>query len=160
MIGRLFPGVEHLQNSHPLFVHYPLAFLAGAALFYLLAWISRKEMLATIAFAMLIVGTISAGVAIGTGLYAEDGVMVARSVRAKLLDRHKDLMIATGVMALAATSWALWQRPFPRRARPLFILLLLAMLVTMVKGADDGARMVYDYNAGGSACGQPIEFEK
>jgi len=27
-----------------------------------------------------------------------------------------------------------------------------------VKGADDGGRMVYDYNAGGQACGQPIEF--
>ena len=36
----------------------------------------------------------------------------------------------------------------------------LAMAGVMSKGADDGGRMVYDYNAGGSACGQPIEYSK
>ncbi len=49
---------------------------------------------------------------------------------------------------------------FPRRLRIVFVLALLAMVGVMTKGADDGGRMVYDYNAGGSACGQPIEFTK
>jgi len=40
----------------------------------------------------------------------------------------------------------------------LFFVLLLTMLVIMAFGSDYGARMVYDYNAGGSACPQPIEF--
>ena len=30
----------------------------------------------------------------------------------------------------------------------------------MSVGADNGARMVYDYNAGGNACSQPIDFTK
>jgi hypothetical protein len=30
----------------------------------------------------------------------------------------------------------------------------------MVRGADFGGRLVYDYNAGGNACGQPIEFSR
>jgi hypothetical protein len=34
------------------------------------------------------------------------------------------------------------------------------LLGVMSIGADYGARMVYDYNAGGSACSQPIEFTK
>ena len=63
-------------------------------------------------------------------------------------------------LALIASAWATLQRPFPRTLRPLFILLLLAMVGVLSKGADDGGRMVYDYNAGWTACGQPIEFSK
>lgn len=84
MLGTLFPGIQHLQNIHPLFVHFPIAFLLGSALFYLAAWAWRKDSLATTAFHLLILGAISAAAAVAAGLYAEDGVMVARSVRAKL----------------------------------------------------------------------------
>lgn len=160
MLERLLPGVEHLQNWHPLFVHYPLALLPGAAIAYVAAWIWRSDRLAGIAFALLLAGTVAGGVALGTGLYAEDGVMVARSVRSTILDQHKDLMIATASIAGALTLWAIFARPFPRRLRVLFVAGLVAMVVVMFKGADDGGRLVYDYNAGGSACGQPIEFTK
>jgi uncharacterized membrane protein len=160
VLERLLPGVEHLQNLHPLFVHYPLALLLGAAVAYLAAWIRRSDRLAGIAFALLLAGTVAGAVALGTGLYAEDGVMVARSVRASILDEHKDLMIATAAIAVVLTVWAIVARPFPRRLRVLFIAGLLAMVAVMFKGADDGGRLVYDYNAGGNACGQPIEFTK
>jgi hypothetical protein len=35
-----------------------------------------------------------------------------------------------------------------------------AGLVGLTKGADYGGRMVYDYNAGENACGQPIDFSR
>jgi uncharacterized membrane protein len=35
-------GVQHLQNVHPLFVHFPIAFLVRAALIYVPAWISPR----------------------------------------------------------------------------------------------------------------------
>lgn len=159
-MGRLLPGAEHLQNVHPLFVHYPLAFLLGAVVFYLAAWIRRSDRLAVIAFAMLLAGTAFGAVAIGTGLYAQRGVMVAKSVRAELLVRHQTMMLTTGAIAVALSIWASIARPFPRKLRVVFLLLLLAMLAVMTKGADDGGRMVYDYNAGGNACGQPIDFTR
>lgn len=160
MIERLLPGVGHLQNLHPLFVHYPIGLLTAAALFYVAAWLLRRDGLATAGFWMLLAGTLGGAIAVGTGLYAEKGVMVARSVRAALLEQHETLMLTTAGIAVAACIWAVIARPFPRRFRPAFILLLLAMVAVMMKGADDGGRMVYDYNAGGDACGQPIEFEK
>jgi uncharacterized membrane protein len=160
VIERSLPGIEHLQNPHPLFVHYPLAFLLGAAIAYLAAWIWRSDRLAGIAWALLLAGTAAGAVAIGTGLYAEKGVMVDRSVRAALLEQHEMLMIATGCLAVALSIWAIAARPFPRRLRVVFVIGLLAMVGVMMKGADNGGRMVYDYNAGGSACGQPIEFTK
>ena len=160
MIEYFLPGVQHLQNIHPLLVHFPIAFLMGAALFYFLAWVLRSDKLATAAFMILILGAISAAAAVGTGLYGEEGVMVSRSVREHLLDVHEEFMLATLGLSIVLTLWALFARPFPRKGRPFFLLLLVVLLVIMTLGADYGARMVYDYNAGGNACSQPIDFTK
>ena len=160
MIEILLPGVQHLQNVHPLVIHFPIAFLMGAALFYFLALIFRKDTLATTAFLLLIVGAFSACLAAGSGLYAEDGVMVSLSVREHLLEHHEQLMLATTGLSIALTIWAVFARPFPRKRRGIFIFLIVIMLGIMTWGADYGARMVYDYNAGGNACSQPIDFTK
>jgi uncharacterized membrane protein len=160
MLETFLPGVQHLQNIHPVVVHFPIAFLIGAALFYLLAWVFNKDNLAFTAFMLLILGTISAGAAVGTGLYAEEGVMVSLSVREHLLETHEKLMLVTMGISIVLTIWALFGRLFPKKGRLFFILLFLVLLGVMSVGADYGARMVYDYNAGGNACSQPIEFKK
>jgi uncharacterized membrane protein len=160
MLETLLPGVQHLQNIHPLVVHFPIAFLMGAALGYFLALIFRKDSFATTAFFLLILGAFSACVAAGTGLYAEEGVMVSLSVREHLLDFHERLMLVTTGLSVVLAAWAFIGRPFPKKGRILFLLLFLVLMGVMSLGADYGARMVYDYNAGGSACPQPIEFSK
>ena len=160
MIGALLPGLQHLQNIHPLVVHFPIALLMSAALFYALALVFRKDTLTATAFSLLILGALSACVVAGTGLYAEDGVMVSFSVREHLLDVHERFMLVTTGLSIILTVWAVIARPFPKKGRPIFLLLFLALLVVMTLGADYGARMVYDYNAGGNACSQPIEFTK
>jgi uncharacterized membrane protein len=156
----LFPGAHHLQNIHPLVVHFPLALLPVATLFYLLAWVSRRDSVAWMALWLLVLGSVSGTVAAGTGLYADEGVMVDPSVREQLLDLHKLWMLSTLGSSAALTIWALAGRPFPTRGRGVFVLLLLAVLAIMAHGADYGGRLVYDYNAGGNACGQPIEFTR
>jgi uncharacterized membrane protein len=158
MFEHLLPGVQHLQNIHPLAVHFPIAFLVGAALFYVAAWILDHRALATTAFWMLLAGVVSAGVAVGTGLYAEDGVMISQSVRGHLLEQHETLMLVALGLSVILAAWVLKASPFPRKGRTLFMLLFCILLVIMAFGADYGARMVYDYNAGGNACPQPMEF--
>ena len=160
MLETLLPGVQHLQNIHPLVVHFPIAFLMGGGLFYFLALILQKDTFATTAFLLLILGTFSACVAAGTGLYAEEGVMVSLSVREHLLEQHEQLMLVTTGLSIALTLWAVIAQPFPKKGRLFFLLGFLVLLVVMTAGSDYGARMVYDYNAGGSACPQPIEFAK
>ena len=160
MLEILLPGVQHLQNIHPLVVHFPIAFLVGAALFYFLSWIFRNQTFATTAFLLLILGTLAAGAAVGTGLYAEEGVMVSRSVREHLLEPHETFMLVTLGLSIVLSVWASIARPFPKKGKWIFLLLFLVLLGIMTVGADYGARMVYDYNAGGSACSQPIEFNK
>jgi len=160
MFQTLLPGVQHLQNIHPLVVHFPIAFILGAALFYFLSWVFRNQTFATTAFLLFILGTLSAGAAVATGLYGEEGVMVSRSVREYLLEVHEKIMLVTLGLSIVLSAWAFIARPFPKKGRLLFLLLFLVLLGIMTVGADYGARMVYDYNAGGNACSQPIEFNK
>ena len=160
MLETLLPGVQHLQNIHPLVVHFPIAFLVGAALFYGLAWVLKSDRLAFTGFMVLILCTLSAAAAVGTGLYGEEGVMVSRSVREHLLNPHKKFMLATLGLTIILTAWAMASRPFPKKGRPIFLILFLVLVLIMSIGADYGARMVYDYNAGGNACSQPIDFTK
>ncbi len=154
----MLEGARHLQNIHPLVIHFPIGLLMGAALFYFAAWVFKKDDLAKTGFWVLLLGALSLAVAVGTGLYAEQGVMVHLSVREKILLPHKNFMIVTAVLCFILTLWALIQRPFPKKGRILFLFLLLAMVGTMTIGADFGGRLVYDYNAGGNACPQPIRF--
>ncbi len=160
MLGTILPGAQHLQNIHPLVVHCPLVLLPGAALLYLLAWLAGRGALAWTALWVLSLGTASAVAAAGTGLYANEGVMVDPTVREQLLDPHKLWMLSTLGLSAVLTVWALAGRPFPARGRGAFVLLLFILLGVMARGADYGGRLVYDYNAGGNACAQPIEFTR
>src|SRR4030042_6639602 len=128
MVETLLPGVQHLQNIHPLVVHFPIAFLVGAALFYFLSWIFRNQTFAATAFLLLILGTLAAGAAVGTGLYGEEGVMVSRSVREHLLEVHEELMLVTLGLSIVLTAWAVIARPFPKKTRYLFLFSVLVLL--------------------------------
>ncbi len=160
MLEAILPGIAHLQNVHPVVVHLPIGLLPAAALVYLLAAATGREQLAWVGLWLLVLGTLGAATSAATGLRATEGVMVDPSVREQLLEVHEDLMLTTTGIAVVLTGWALVARPAPRRGRLLFALGLAALLAVMTKGAYYGGRLVYDYNAGGNACGQPIEFTR
>ena len=156
----MLPGAQHLQNLHPLVIHFPIAFLMGAALLYVASWLLKSDRFAYSAFVVLVLGAASLVVAVATGLYAEQGVMVHLSVRTQLLAPHKRLMLVTAGLCAVLTGWAILARPFPKKWRWLFLSLVLTMIVVMTVGTDFGGRMVFGYNAGGTACRQPIQFTK
>jgi uncharacterized membrane protein len=119
-----------------------------------------SETLKWSAFWMLALGAASAAASVATGLYAESGVMVSTSVRDQLLRHHKHLMLAASAVTGALIVWAIVARPMPARGRYIFLAGLLVVMLLIAMGADLGGRMVYDYNAGGNACPQPIDFSK
>ena len=160
MLERILPGASDLQNIHPLLVHFPIAFLYGAALLYFLASISASERLKWTALWMLMLGALGAAAALSSGLYAAPGLMVSESVRHELLRHHKHLMVAASAVTGVLTVWALATRPMPTRGRYLFLAGLIAVMWLIAAGADLGGQMVYGYNAGGSACPQPIDLRK
>jgi hypothetical protein len=69
-------------------------------------------------------------------------------------------MVAASVVTGVLTGWALLTRPMPARGRYVFLAGLIAVMGLITAGADLGGEMVYGYNAGGSACPQPIDFRK
>jgi uncharacterized membrane protein len=159
VLARLLPGATHLQNPHPLVVHFPIAFLYGAALLYFIAWVARREAIASAALWILVLGAISAAVAVTTGWWSAGGVMLDPSVKENVLEPHMRLMFATLVLAVILAFWALIEHPMPPASRRyLFLFGILVMLAVMTKGADYGGIMVYDYNGGGGACQQPIPY--
>ncbi len=160
MSDRILPGAAHLQNIHPLVVHFPIAFIYGAAFLYLVAWIRGSEPMQWTALWMLTLGAVGIAAALTTGLYAVPGLMVSESVREHLLAHHEHLMVTASIMAGLLTLWALAARPMPARGRYIFLAALLSLLGVIAAGADLGGQMVYDYNAGGIACPQPIDFKK
>ena len=155
-----FPGAQHLQNIHPLVVHFPIALLFAAALMYWLGFLARRESWLWTGLWTLGLGAIGAAAAVATGLYAAPGVMLAPSVKTALLADHKRMMIAVLILSAALALWAIAARPMPARGRGAFLAMLVLVAALIAKGADYGGRMVYDYNAGGYACGQPIEFSQ
>jgi len=160
VLERILPGIAHAQNIHPLAVHFPIAFLFGAALLYCAAAIQGGESLKWAAFWTLVLGAVSAGAAVATGLYAGPGVMISESVRNEILRDHKRLMIASSLLAGALAAWAIAARPMPAKGRLVFLAGLAVMLVVLAVGSDLGAEMVFGYNAGGDACAQPIDIHK
>jgi len=160
VLERILPGASQLQNYHPLLVHFPIAFIYGAGLLYFLAWITASERLQWTALWMLMLAAVSAAAALTSGFYAAPGLMIADSVRNELLRHHKHLMVAASVATGALTIWAIATRPMPARGRYVFLAGLLALMCLIAAGADLGGEMVYGYNAGGSACAQPIDFRK
>ncbi len=159
MLARFLPGATHLQNPHPLVVHFPIAFLYGAALLYFIAWLTRRDAIAWAALWFLVLGLLSGALAVGTGWWSAGGVMLDPSVKENVLEPHRRLMLATSAMAALLTLWAIVKRPMPASAlRYVFLFGLLVMIVLMTKGADYGGIMVYDYNGGGGACPQPIQY--
>jgi uncharacterized membrane protein len=153
------PGLGVLQNFHPLVVHYQMALLSGAAAIYAISWATRRELWAWTGLWMLGLGTLGAALSVWTGLRAGESVMLAPTVRDRILAHHKHYMLAAFGLSVVLSAWALVERPMPRRGRLAFFTLLLLMVALIAKGADFGAWMVYGYNAGGSLP-QPIEFSQ
>jgi len=156
----LLPGTQQVQNIHPLIVHFPIVFLMSAVVLYALAYGLRRDPWAKAAFWLLLAGALSAAVTVWSGLYAAEGVMLAQSVRMHLLNPHKQLMLITLALSIVLTLWAAMMGGFPKKGRLAFVAACLLLAAVMAKGADYGGQMVYSYNAGGYACGQPIEFAK
>jgi uncharacterized membrane protein len=160
VLERILPGASHLQNIHPLLVHFPIAFIYGSAALYILATISASERLKWTALWVLMLAALGAVAALVSGLYAAPGLMVSLSVRHELLQHHKHLMIAASAVTGVLTIWAVASRPMPTRGRHVFLAGLVAAMCLIAAGADLGGEMVFGYNAGGSACTQPIDYRK
>lgn len=137
-----FTAVKELFNIHPMFVHFPVAFLPGAFLLFALGIVFKKTELNAAGRACLYLAAAGALAAVITGLFAE-GSFPHNDTIHRMMETHETLawlvLAITGVL----TAWSFFQAEHrPKAAWGFLALLGLANLVIM-QGADIGARMVY-----------------
>lgn len=142
----ILPGLKAALNVHPMVVHFPIVLWLTALLFELLAVLRGSDEMQRTASRMLYLGTIAAGVAIATGLAAEDSLPLGDAQR--VVGIHETLMLITTAVALILCFLAFVRRKtFTAQMRKWMVLGLLVLTILLVLGTDRGAELVYGYGA-------------
>lgn len=151
------PPMPQWYNLHPLVVHFPIVLLMLAPLFIVLALAFRKQTqtLMYVALLLMVLGVISAYVAVGSGEAAGELADRTPAVNA-VLEHHEELAETTAaffvvlVLLFGAFLFAprLLKRTLPRNATigfsGVFLLGYAVAVLFLVNTAHNGGRLVHE----------------
>lgn len=136
-------GLQNMINIHPLFVHFPTALLLAAVVFYFSGTILRKEELFSAGKWVFYVGTLSAIVAVWTGLQAANTVPHGGDVHQTLMAHQYTGFFILGLSILLSLWLIIGKANIPGRGKPLFLIVLLLLAAIIMQQADFGGRLVF-----------------
>lgn len=154
MMQTLLPGLTAIQNIHPMFVHFPIAFFLGALVMEGVS-IFRGERFHPVATCMLYLGTLAAMVTLSTGFIAANTIAAMdprghSSPGHDYIHIHRNWMIAVTLLSALLSLYLFWinrkEKWISQRWGFLLGLMILSALVTL--GADRGARLVFEFGVG------------
>ncbi|MBI4350137.1 MAG: DUF2231 domain-containing protein [Elusimicrobia bacterium] len=137
-----FKAAGELFNIHPLFVHFPAAFLPGAFLLYGLGLFFKEPELDFAGRACLYLAAAGALSAVITGLIAADS-FPHNEVIHQLMGTHQTLGWVVLSLSGVLSAWSFFQTEHRPKAAWAFLALLGLACLAVMQGADIGARMVY-----------------
>lgn len=147
------PGLAHLPNAHPLFVHFPIALWLAALLFWVLGLFTGKERLFETGRWTFWVGLVFAIVSVLTGLSAAESQPV-EDVHG-LVHFHMVMMLTTAGLAMVTLVLSIVFRNIRRTSvRLVETAMLAATVVVMTIGADRGGHLVFHHGVGTSFRGE------
>jgi uncharacterized membrane protein len=133
---------------HALMVSFPVALLTTAVLFELGALVLKKDGLRRTGFALLLVGTIGAGIAVLIGLQAEDAIQHGSAIH-HLMEEHEELAYFTlGIFGVVALWRLVREGKMGGGERVAAFVLSLAGLGFLVDTGHHGGKMVFEHAAG------------
>lgn len=139
-----------METVHPLIVHFPIALLLTALFLDSVAVARKRPGLHRVALWNLSLGTLGAGAAVATGLYAERVAKHSFEIW-QLMQLHKRLGITTLILGVMVTVWRLThQDHLTPRARLFTLAAMVIMASTLGIGGYLGGRLVYEFGVGGS----------
>ncbi len=142
MFGYDWPRLHAALND------LPAALLATAVFFDLLAALTRRPSLRHAGFVTMIAGTIGAGLAVLSGLQAEDHIAHGEAVHA-IMGTHETLAFFTlGIFTLLVVWRILRERRMSTGERTLSLLASLAGAGVLVATGAYGGKMVFEHAAG------------
>jgi len=153
MIERILPGLAAMQNIHPMFVHFPIAFFLGALAMELAA-IVIHERFHFVATWLLYLGALAAVVTVTTGFHAMNQIAAAsgghHGPNHEFIHVHQHWMVSVTTMGVLLAAYLYWmnKRNVWNAHRWSFVLGLLFLAVVLTLGADRGARLVYEFGKG------------
>ncbi len=151
----MLPGLESLQNIHPIVVHFPIA-LVVLALFFEGLWLATKrDNFREFATWLIYLGALAAIAGVVTGLFASDS-LGHDAPGHEFVHEHRDVMYWTaGLMVLIALAVAFVQSLREGSARKFLIIALVIVNGLLMYGADKGGRLVYEFGMGVKSLQQP-----
>lgn len=153
MIEQILPGLTAMQNIHPMFVHFPIAFFLGALVMESAA-IVIHERFHVVATWLLYLGAFAAVVTATTGLHAMNQIAAVSGGHEgpghEFIHLHQKWMVAVTTVGVLLAGYLFWinkkNRWIAHRWGLFLGLLLLSIGLTL--GADRGARLVFEFGVG------------
>ena len=145
IFATIMPGISAMENIHPLFVHFPIAFFTAFVLIDFVASVLGKQTWRPIAGAFLYLGTVMAAVTVAAGLAAAESVAHGDNVHA-IMERHQFMGISILVLSSVLSLWRLFSRGVIKGgANVLYLIFAVLLSGLVVFTADLGGLMVYNY---------------
>jgi uncharacterized membrane protein len=142
MFGYDWPRLHAALND------LPAALLATAVFFDLLATLARRPSLRQAGFVTMIAGTIGAGLAVLSGLQAEDHIAHGEAVH-EIMETHETLALSTlGIFAVLVVWRILRERRMSAGERTLTLLASLIGAGVLITTGTYGGKMVFEHAAG------------
>jgi uncharacterized membrane protein len=145
--GGGFLGYD-LPRLHAVLNDFPVGLLVAAVIFEILFLFTKRDSLRIAAYWMLIAGVIGAGLAVLSGLGAEDRIAHGEAVH-EIMEEHEELAyITTGIFAVVALWRLLRERVMSRGERMAALGLALVGSGFLVSTGKHGGEMVFEHAAG------------
>lgn len=143
--------IEIIPNWHPVFVHFTVALLSMAALFFLAARFAASDrwrsQWAAVAYWNLWVGTAMTAVTVAAGWYAFNTVTHDDPSHAAMLE-HRNWAIPTFLAFVALGVWGWRNHRKMQGISSAFLLTTVAATGLLLSTAWHGAELVYRYGLG------------
>ncbi len=145
----LLGGIETLEaNLHPIFLHFPIAFLFSFLLIELYGLVFKKPEIRRWANGLLYLGGVTAILTVISGLIAAERVPHGAQVH-EIMQWHQRAGITVAVLAAAL---GIWRRAggVPESAMALALSMVVTLIIggVLLLGADMGGMMVYQHGVG------------
>ncbi len=145
MFAAIMPGIAEMDNIHPLFVHFPIAFFIAFFLLDVVAVLAKKAHWRYVAGWLLYLGAITSIFTVVAGLFAANSVEHNDAVH-DIMERHEHIGISVLALSLFLAAWRLKKWGLNTKGVNAIFMSLSAFLCLLVSlGADLGGLMVYQY---------------
>jgi uncharacterized membrane protein len=145
ILGAVLPGVGSLHNIHPMFVHFPIAFLVAFFVLDVMGAFGYKAQWRSVASWFLYLGTLAAMATVATGIIAASTVEHGGNVH-DIMERHEHIGVTVLILSCVLSIWRMSVKNLICDIKnSIFMMLSTALCILIFLGADLGGLMVYKY---------------